>query len=537
MRLDLQCDFQNQTVLCRPVLGRESGRESGHVRGQLVRHLVRLLLVVTTTFAAGVLHAAAPARLDEIKVEYRISRVQGLLDFALALAGEPHQAPALKEIFERSTFNNDETEKIIARIGAIRSRLYNGFDFDSGVASRSSSALVLNQLVTQSLYSNDLRDLSQRSLGLLAMSQHLQFFSDLRRLESVYNSLIWQKSSSELQAHQTKLRNLGQKVGLDQMFSRAETFYRGNWPKDLPFTIGLYAVPYLKGFQNTTTSHSIGSIEEHGVLIGGSNEDLPGSFGVVFHELCHSLYDSQSPAFMKEFESYFLNTSSPYKAYKMQAYLWINEALATAIGNGWAYSRANNSTLEKNTWYDNPIIDGFARGLYPMVSSYLKDNRPIDRSFVEHAISLFAQRFPEAIYAYQNLFNKIVFLKEDGFLTNNDARDALRQAFLVSSFSGNSPINHPRSIQSAQHDDASMIVMVSPTDAGEFQKLSAEFPYLKANLKIIAAMKNRTYFAGLDKNGRLYVVIKAASSEEFFEAVEALKNNARVDLKNVVKEY
>ena len=75
---------------------------------------------------------------------------------------------------------------------------------------------------------------------------------------------------------------------------------------------------------------------------------------MVFHEICHSLYEAQPPAFQHEFERYFTESSSPHARL---AYQQVNEALATALGNGWAYARAGGGQ-------DDKIHVGYGYGLF-----------------------------------------------------------------------------------------------------------------------------------------------------------------------------
>ena len=68
---------------------------------------------------------------------------------------------------------------------------------------------------------------------------------------------------------------------------------------------------------------------------------------------------------------------------------WINEALATAIGSGWVYKKAYAGKDERQTWYADSTIDAFAHKIFPLVSEYLEQNRPIDLAFVVSSVKSF----------------------------------------------------------------------------------------------------------------------------------------------------
>ena len=284
---------------------------------------------------------------SDVQVEYKINRLQGLVDFALALSGEPHQSPGILEAFKRSKYNTPEIQRELETLTPIHSNLLNYYQFAGNPPSRRDGAQVLKLVQTQSLFAKDLQDLSTRSLGLLPLAQHRDFFALLEKLEPIYDAVIWKASAPALRQHQLVLTKFAKKADLNRMFAAIEKLYHGAWPKGVPFSIGLYPVPYLSGFKNYTISQSIGSIEEHGVLIGSQNLDASESFGVIFHELCHSVYNTQPVEFMQSMDRWFASSSSPFK---LQAQNWFNEAMATAIGNGWANARINSGKLSQQSW-------------------------------------------------------------------------------------------------------------------------------------------------------------------------------------------
>ena len=61
-------------------------------------------------------------------------------------------------------------------------------------------------------------------------------------------------------------------------------------------------------------------------------------------------------------------------------------------------------TLDSGSWYANPIIEGYARALYPRVVTYIEAGRPIDEDFIHFAISTFETTFPKVFSDAQALF-------------------------------------------------------------------------------------------------------------------------------------
>jgi hypothetical protein len=484
------------------------------------------------------LSLASFASFAQVKVEYRVSEPLGLIDFVMAISGEPHHAPAIRQVFLTSQYNTPETQEKIRQIESMQKSLSKEIDFNTSFPGRSQGVTVRQLIETQSLFSKNLQDLSQRSLGLLPKSEHAEFFNILNAFDPIYQDLIWKKHRADLLVHQRKLETLGRKIDLNGLFAKAESFYRAQWPKGVPFVIGLYPVPFLKGSRNSTNSSSIGSVEIHGVLVGDklkqSHQDINGSFGVIFHELCHSLYDSQTESFMKEFDGFFLSNQSPYR---MQGYDWINEALATAIGNGWAAEIANKGRKDEGSWYNHPIIDGFAKEIYPLTKKYLDEGRQMDKNFVDQAISIFAKKFPDSIYQFSSLFNAVTLISNDSIIKNTALKKSLRDSFQIWDLESNSRIAAEETKTAIKASSSSVILVFSQGEISDVEKLAQGIPFLQKQIKLLGSMKNRSIFAGLDEVGRAYVAIKAASDIEVGLAIEKLKAIEKIDLHQPVIEF
>ena len=374
----------------------------------------------------------SPAAQAKVGVEYRVSRMHGLFDFALAVAGYPHQAESMVRVFDSSREKTPSVVAAVAALDHLHSSLEAGVEFVSPVASRTRGESIHQILLGQSFFAKDLADFQIRATGLLTPNDQTVLFDSLAKLEPVFDRLVWKNSEKALNDHRRKLEALAGKAKLDEMFEKAVAFYGAKWPSGLPFTVGLYPTPFVKekGYRNSTHSSSQGTIEEHGVMMVKNEEDLAGSFGTIFHELCHSLYASQTDQEMIEFEKAFETNRS---AHSILAYNYINEALATALGNGWAAEKAAGR-VDGGHWYTNPYIDGFAKAIFPIVKENVEHAKKMDAAFVSKVIDAFAQKFPEAPYEFEALFNRVVVVTES--MTSSDLRRAFRNRFAISSYSG-----------------------------------------------------------------------------------------------------
>ena len=472
---------------------------------------------------------------SQVKVEYKISRSQGLFNFVQAITGDVNQAPGLSEIFNKSSFNKPELQSTLSLYKSLLPALNrSNLPLDERpIPGRYPGRPLKDILLTQSVFSKDLADFSQRALGILPMKQHEQFFEVLKKLEPVYIELVWTKSLAELQKHKVDMEKMALEADLNGLFAKAVVFYRANWPDDVPFTVGLYPIPFLEDFKNSSNSHSVGTVEDHGVLIGLKQQDVAGSFSVIFHEICHSLYDSQSADFMKNLSLYFKESASPFRD---SAYKWFNEAAATAIGNGWVFATVSKGQ-KLSLWYNDPIIDGYAKEIYPLTREYINLGKPLDRTFVNQAVSLFARKFPESIYLYKDQLHELTFIHQGSVLKSSEARDYFVSHFSISGFSGSAPLDHPKTIQSANADRSTLFLVFNNSETKQLHNLIATVPFLKKNLLTLLGLKNRSYFAALDENARTYVVVRAENKLDFVAALDKMKAQLRIDPKVPVQNF
>ena len=333
--------------------------------------------VLTFNLVAAFSFLFLPFAHAQFKVEYRISKMHGLINFVETISGEAHRSEKLRNIFKKSVYNNKKYSELISAFKKIREINNQGWNWDGYPSDRHMGQDLRKIFLIRSTYAKDMGDFRERTLGLLPLAEHEKIFSILEKFEPVYDALVWDKTIAKLEKYRENIEGKSRDWGLDKLFKGALKFYRAKWPAGATFVISLYPIP---GADGHSSGESIGVFQSVGVLV--DEKDIPGRFGVIFHEICHGLYESQDREFQKEFEKYFTGSESEYASY---AYQYINEALATALGNGLAYMKAAGKP-DGGSWYNDDYINGFAKGIYPMVESYFHNEKPIDRNFVNYVI-------------------------------------------------------------------------------------------------------------------------------------------------------
>ena len=122
-------------------------------------------------------------------------------------------------------------------------------------------------------------------------------------------------------------------------------------------------------------------------------------FGIMMHEIFHILYDEQSVVLKKDIEKWFVSNPSRNSRY---AFLLLNEALATALGNGYVYGQLNGKE-DAGAWYNRKYINLMAKKIYPLVKEYIVKHQSIDRLFVDNYIKNYDDNFSSWISELDNL--------------------------------------------------------------------------------------------------------------------------------------
>ncbi|HLM59529.1 MAG TPA: hypothetical protein VK308_01875, partial [Pyrinomonadaceae bacterium] len=157
---------------------------------------------------------------------------------------------------------------------------------------------------------------------------------------------------------------------------------------------------------------------------------------VAVHELCHFFYDNMKPGNRAELERKFFAAN---RASAIPAYNLINEALATAFGNG-IIARSVTPTAQfekyaarKNSFYNNDAIDRAAKAILPMLDEQLKNKRTInDAGFVKDYISALEKAFGEDLLRPKLYLSEMFLFMDDKYSVS--IRRAARRILETASF-------------------------------------------------------------------------------------------------------
>ncbi|MBN8864328.1 MAG: hypothetical protein J0H92_13225 [Sphingobacteriales bacterium] len=474
---------------------------------------MRLKVVVLSVFLALLQH---PASAQSI-VRFHVSRPYSLLSFLEVAGGLQNHSVTFRQYLDTAI---SKTDTVFNNIVSDFSRLILTYYFrrDEYPSNRRQTRSTYDLIVIAAVRSRSMAEFRANTIGILPNSTHQQLYELLVKAAPYYERVVWQKSAKAVKQQMGGFIRYAGKS--NELFRAFRTFYRSSWPDDIPFEVAVFPIPVTQG--NTTATPHANSLCVS-VLTGQKN--LAGTMGVVMHELCHVLYDEQTSDVQFELDEVFTKSKSPYAAI---AYSFFDEAMATALGNGWAYEQFSGKP-DTTAWYNNEYIDGFAHALYPLVREYLGAGRAIDSFFVERAIDLFAKNYPRALADYSILLNNMVLYSDsEGRIEREALKNELGKYFQSSRYNLSSPILHEYSLQYIKTSKSLQLIVIDRNQDTTISELKKILPELEPILK---GQQAQNYIAAFyDQANRPVIVIRVADGRMLDKAFSRLKERRYLDV-------
>lgn len=469
------------------------------MHGTLRRLLTLGLLTCALTLIAPSTTAWAKAS-STIEVKIQTSEVLSLFYMAESITRHPSRSTYLRDIYEAKRGDKLDVE---ASLSQVFMTAPTGIKFHEQSHNlppeRHSGQNYADILEIMALQSTDLDDFIDRTRALMPVSAHARFAADMRALDPLHREHVWEPSKDFLANAKLELERARSKYKMEALLQRISTFYGSDWPSSEPIIIGLIPVPG-KREAAVSYAHSAGAYEFVEVL---DHDNTDSRFGVLIHELCHSLYEAQPPSLQIEQSEWFRESKT------LSAYLAateINEAVATAIGNGWVEADIQGQDVMKLPWYNDPVIDKFSKAIYPHIKAYLEQGKRWDKELNDKMIEAFREAFPESFRSTLFVFQDIAIF-EDTKSKLEDSRDTRGLFRRVRSVRYSRPVEHPMSIKA--YDEAQTSTSIFLLGQKNARRLKS-YPFYKKHRKRIdaaLARKKPFYWATRDTPDKRLVVI------------------------------
>ena len=369
-----------------------------------------------------------------------------------------------------------------------------------------------------SISSNTNDDFFNRIIGILPNDDYLKLKQVFTKGEPFYNEFMFTKNETAINTKLQELKALSPK--LNDLFDKFKQFYGSSWEKTMPFRLTIYPIFGKRG-ETTATPHA-NSLEMGFLLEDKHNNDMA-SVGV--HEMCHVLFEEQPLHLQQQLDSAF---NKPSDKFAQLAYRYIDEALATSLGNGYGYKYLSGK-LDTADWYNDTYINLYAKALYPLITQYVDEHQQMDKAFVTKAIDIFKHTFPDALYDIDAaMMTSDSYFEDDVTEVIDEMRNKLYSTFRIAMSSTYIPFNDKDAQESLKTSEQAQLVVIHKNQTQNLALLKAQFK----NLKDLPKQKNML-ISFIDKDSRPIMIIIAENQTKAIEGLKLLKEQKKIDPKRL----
>ena len=372
-------------------------------------HQHKYFLVLLLSLLEMIFPTFAQTEQVAIDIQPTENKFTGLVEFLTSVAPGGQDIPIFRHLFETSSYVSLDTEAF-RRFATLDLGAYNYTFAGYPVTHGQTTVGAWTAFQIAAAKASDWDDLRDRTAGLFPNEVQDLIFQAMQDVEPAYDALLWKPYSTAVHDQVDAFTAYVKHHNLGILIRQVAIFYGSTWPEALPIWVAFHPAPPGESFRATV----VGNVAISQMPSGFADYDAYAS--VAFHEVAHRLFAEQPPKFAELLQRTMLKDSTSSREL---AYRWLDEALATATSNGWVYAQLTG-TLDSGSWYANPIIEGYARALYPRVASYIEAGQAIDENFIHFAVATFETTFPEAFSDAQALFPYFSLVTD-----KNDSLDAL----------------------------------------------------------------------------------------------------------------
>jgi hypothetical protein len=363
---------------------------------------------------------------------------------------------------------------------------------------------IYNILEIMAVASRNTADFLSRAQAVLNVEDYGRLQRAVLHFEPLYHKIVWKPCLEGLLDQSRSLRETAARTRMASRLGEVARLMESAWPGDRPFVAALTPIPREPGKKLTLFGHCDGFLEvveapQHVV-------NIEEGMGVVFHELCHSLWSLRSRNVRAGLEKGFCGLRGAIAEREL------HEAIATALGNGW-FQKIVSGKLPEKQWYNDEYTDGYARALLPLVLSYMEGKKPLDEDFALKATEIFEKRFPKAWRDPKVVFREIVVLSESREVSQEIFVRKISQTGHIHSVYTVNPLASPTGMKRLEENpSATAVFFLAPRDIEGLSSYGID----KSDVEMLsreAALKAPLSWC-LEKSGRWIVVCIADSAED-----------------------
>lgn len=456
-----------------------------------MKNKILLLFLFLTTLAF--------AQKPTFKIKY--SEQLAVFVFLQSLS-ENYPENVFKTEFEKSKYNTEKYKTIISNFDKLN--IYYSYPFDE-YPFGSKKTMQTEDIVKKNLIETEnLTDFKIRTISFISSKTLSDFTESISAFTPIYNELIYNPNKEKFEKQIEEIKKYSNEHSIENYFQTGLTFYNSSWDNSIPFEIAFYPLPNSQGFTAQAFCNNFISAVQTDLK---SHKDL---FSVMLHETYHIIYDEQSLEVKTQIDQYFKESKSKYSNY---AYQLMNEALATALGNGYVYEKLDGK-MDPGDWYNKKYISLMAKQIYPLVTEYIDQKKPMDKNFIDSYINLYEVNFPEWINELNNIMSYRYVLTE-----NKEDINAIRKMYRYRSRTEEEYQITKSSIEKMKTTSLTKVIVISKNSAEKIKLLKNEFPELK-NWNPNANKEFANMILLNDKSQLIVLNQKTATIETLFKSIK-----------------
>lgn len=429
------------------------------------------------------------------KAEFKIKYSEQLAVFVFVQnLSENYPDNVFKTQFTQSKYNTKKYQDLITQAGQLEidySYEFTGFPYGSKIPMQTKDILKKNLIETENL-----QDFKLRSIGILPIYTLNKFVEIITAFTPVYNELIYNPNKEKFEKQVSDLKKYAQEKNIETYFETGLIFYHSSWDPSIPFEIAFYPLPDSDSFTAQAFYNNFVSAVQVNL------KDYKGLFSVMMHEIFHIIYDEQSLEVKTEIDKNFKENKSKVSNYAFQL---LNEALATATGNGYVYEQLDGKP-DPDDWYYRKYINLMAKKIYPLVKQYIAEKKPIDKNFIDSYITLYEKNFPDWINELDHIMSYRYVISE-----NDKDFAVFNRMFRYRSSSEYETLITGNSLEKMQKSPLTKVIIIS-NSADKLKLVKNQFKELK-NWKFNAD-KEFVHQIFLNDKSQLFIINQKKSSLE-----------------------
>ncbi|AYM99624.1 hypothetical protein [Chryseobacterium sp. 3008163] len=416
-----------------------------------MKYKILLTLLLLTTFAFG----------QNVKFNIKYSEQLAVFVFMQNIS-ENYRGNVFKTEFQKSKYNTEHYKNILSKFDKLTidySYAFDEFPYGSKIPMQTRDILKKNLIETTTL-----NDFKLRSIGIVPNKTLSDLTEMISTFTPIYNELIYNPNKIQFEKQLVEISKYSKEHKIEDFFETGLLFYNSTWNNSIPFEIAFYPLPNSQSFTAQAFYNNFIS------AIQTNLKDYKNLFSVMLHETFHIIYDEQPLGVKNDIDKYFKENKSKNSNYSYQI---LNEVLATALGNGYVYEKLDGK-IDSNDWYYHQYIDLLARKIYPLVTDYISQKKPMDRSFIDNYIKIYDGNFPNWINELENVMAYRYVISE-----NQDDFNSIRKIFWYRSSEDNDTEITENSIEKMRKTPLTKVIIVSKNNKEKLSLIKKKFAQLK----------------------------------------------------------